>query len=527
MAWRTAIRRAACVRAERGWLFPLLVTLLFAGAEIYGHYFHEMWKDELHCWAVARNSSGLWDLLTGERRYDGHPFLWYYLLYLVTLVSRSYVALHVVGVSLAVTAALLWLRYAPLPRWLRVLGVGSYYMLYEYGVVTRSYMLGIVLVFAVCVVYHPLRIRYMLLATLLGLLAATSMYGTLMASALGVFVFTRGIRFAGPDREDDRARMILPAAYIGGLVLFAAGLALTAITTWPPSDAAFAPPGKFELSFAMVRSDFARYWAAMFPFRRWNDWNWLSTTYLGRGWGLGEGGAAALGGGWFVAWLFVLRRAPWLASAYALGVLMMMAAQHAIYPAGLRHLGHYFVLLLGCVWLYQRETRGRASATLLYIMLGVNLAPQLVTGLAALGVEQKRVFSGAVLAAKYIRDHHLEQLPIVGSSDHSASPVAIALDRPVWLLGTGETSDVVVEHNRLRSTDESRVLEVAGKLAAHAPSRSALLLLNHDLHVLPMRGVATKLLYRGPPAIMFDEVYRIYELRLEPPRKLPAAKVPG
>jgi hypothetical protein len=526
MTWPTSIRRAVWGRTERSWLFPLLAGAIFAGAQLYGHFYHEMWKDELHCWAVARNSGGLWDLLTGERRYDGHPFLWYYLLYLTTLLSRSYLGLHVVGVVLAVVAALLWLRYAPLPRLLRLLLLGSYYVLYEYGVISRSYTLGIVLVFAFCASYHPLRIRYVLLATLLGLLAATSMYGTLMALVLGMFVFTRGLRFAGPDREDDRLRLALPADWIAGLFVFAAALAFTAITTWPPSDAYYAPPGTFEITTAIIRYDFARYWAAMFPFKQWNDWDWLHTQYLGSSWNLDESRAAALGGAWFVAWLVALARTPWLAAAYALGVLMMMAAQHGIYTAGLRHLGHYFILLLACIWLYHRESRGRARGTLLHALLGINLALQIVTGVAALRVDRQQVFSGAVPAAQFIRDHHLDRQPMVGDSDHAASPVAVALDRPMWFLGTGETSDVVVEHNRLGSADPRKLLEIAANLA-RASSGRALLVLNHALNVPARPGVVTTLVYRGPPAIMFDETYHVYQVVLQEPQQPAAGAAPG
>jgi hypothetical protein len=526
MVWRTSIRRAVWRRTERGWLFALLAGAIFAGAQLYGHFYHEMWKDELHCWAVARNSSGLWDLLTGERRYDGHPFLWYYLLYLTTLVSRSYLGLHVVGVILSVVAALLWLRYAPLPRLLRLLLLGSYYTLYEYGVISRSYTLGIVLVFAFCAIYHPLRIRYVRLATLLGLLAATSMYGTLMALALGLFLFTRGLRFTGPDREDDRVRLALPADWIAGLTLFAAALALTAITTWPPSDAFYAPSGTFEITAAGIRSDFARYWAAMFPFKRWNDWNWLFTDHLGSTWNLGEGRVAALGGAWFIAWLVALGRTPWLAAAYALGVAMMMVAQHAIYPAGLRHLGHYFILLLACIWLYHRETRGRAPGVLLHALLGINLALLFVTGVAAVRVDKRQVFSGAVPIARFIRDHDLAWQSMVGASDHSASPVAIALDRPMWLLGTGETTDVVVEHNRLGSADQSKLLQVAASLARESRGR-ALLVLNYELNVPPIPEVTTELLYSSPPAIMFDETYHVYQVIVQQPDKPAAGASPS
>ena len=112
-------KRWCFTRQERGPLFALVWTALFAAVQVIGHSDHELWKDELHCWGVGRASTGLWDMLTGERRYDGHPFLWYYLLHLASRLTRSYVMLHVVGVSVATACAYVWLRYMRAPRLLR------------------------------------------------------------------------------------------------------------------------------------------------------------------------------------------------------------------------------------------------------------------------------------------------------------------------------------------------------------------------------------------------------------------------
>ncbi|HYP86520.1 MAG TPA: hypothetical protein VEQ59_00165, partial [Polyangiaceae bacterium] len=70
--------------AHEGKTFARVVTLLFLGALIAVHTRHEGWRDELHCWSVGRNAAGLWDLMVGDRRYDGHPFLWYYAIYLAS-----------------------------------------------------------------------------------------------------------------------------------------------------------------------------------------------------------------------------------------------------------------------------------------------------------------------------------------------------------------------------------------------------------------------------------------------------------
>jgi hypothetical protein len=517
MAWSLLLRRTFFARQERGWAFTLLAASLFAYLQIRGHMSHEMWKDELHCWAIGRNATGLWDLLTGERRYDGHPFLWYYVLHWVSLVHRSYIGLHVITIMLATSAAILWLRYAPLPRTVRVLLLGSYYFVYEYAVISRSYILGIAITFTFCALYRPYRVRYLPLAALLGLLAATSMYGTLMALSLGLFLFTRNLRVWKPDALDDRLRVPLPAQWLAGLVVFVAGLGVVAISTWPPADARYVPTGVFEFTSATFHADFGRYWAALFPFRTLTEWDWLTTDHLGSSSEWVQAKLTWLGFGWFALWLVALRRCPWLAIAYATGIFMMMAVQHGIYPAGLRHLGHYVVLLLACVWLYGQETRLRSPPLLQYVLLTAMLGVQVATGFAALQTDEKTLFSGTIEAAEFMKAHHLEQRAVVAYTDESTSPLAIVLDRPFLFVGTGETSDVVVAHNRIGTGDHAKVVETAAGIAR--ASGPTLMVVNTALNAAIPSGFASQLLYQSKtPLTMFDEAFWIYELTAPSPK---------
>ena len=59
------------------WLaLPLFGALLWLGLRA-----HELWRDETQAWAVARDSGSLFQLLATGIRYEGHPPLWYCLLY--------------------------------------------------------------------------------------------------------------------------------------------------------------------------------------------------------------------------------------------------------------------------------------------------------------------------------------------------------------------------------------------------------------------------------------------------------------
>ena len=67
---------------------------------------HEMYVDEAQAWLIARDSGNLLELVQ-HLRYEGHPALWYLLLYLPAHLSASLVWMQVVNYVLSLTMA--WL----------------------------------------------------------------------------------------------------------------------------------------------------------------------------------------------------------------------------------------------------------------------------------------------------------------------------------------------------------------------------------------------------------------------------------
>ena len=510
-----SVARALTTKNETGWSFALPVLCVFAVAQVLAHIHHEPWRDEVSCWTIGRTASGLGDLLTGDRRYDGHPFLWYYLLYLVSRLSPSHLALHFVSGGLAVLSAALWLRWAPVPRFLRVMLLGSYYFFYEYGVICRSYGLGWFLICALCALYHPKRIRYVWSGVLLGLLSATSLYGAVLSIALGWFVFSHGFQLVRMPDTERRLRLGVSRGWIVGVAIFTACLILTVVTTLPPSDAQYAPRHHPDITWPIARDAAGWFWKSLFPFHGLKPWEWGQINYLGSKWPRAETLAPWLGIGWMAAWIIALRRRPRIALTYAGGAILIALAQIEIYWGGWRHIGHNFILETTCVWLYARDTRGRRDPWLLYGLFAINLVIQIITGFSAVRTDWKLPFGGAEEAAAYIRGQHLESLPVVANSDAPGAAVAAVLRKPFFYPATGETSDYIIFHNRRGGPSENDVLAEAVRLA-RADKGKALLVLNYDNSAIPPAGVSVKLLHRGAPVLVGDESFRIYSVEVRP-----------
>lgn len=193
---------------------------------------HEPWADEAQAWLMAR------DLPVGElvgrfARYEGTPPLWHLCLKAVVALGLPYQAMNWLAVGLAAVGVAIWLRWARLPAVLMVLAPFSFFLFFQYAVVARNNSLAPPLVLGLAALYRRRWQWPVAYATLLALLAASSVFGALMAGSL---FGLDGLRFAAGWRQHTgaaRRRAALAAA------IFLAALAAVAWTVWPPADSSF------------------------------------------------------------------------------------------------------------------------------------------------------------------------------------------------------------------------------------------------------------------------------------------------
>lgn len=508
--WRELLRLALAPR-ERGAAFSVIVTLVFAALLAWVHFHHEAWRDEVHCWSVGRNSAGLWDLITGDRRYDGHPFLWYYVIYLTSQLAHGMLGLHLLAVAQSSAAAYLWLRCSGAPRLVRLLLLPSYLFFYEYGVVARSYMLGALLLFVFCALYRREHVRYGRLASVLVLVALTSVYGSIISGALALFLFTRGLRLCQPDGSGSWRLLTTRPGYGRGLAIYVFGVLLTALSTLPPADNMWAPTWNTSVGLEPLSKGFANLWRASVP----TNLDWGSARYLGSDIPWLQPLTPWLGAALFATWLGALRRAPMLAVSFALGAVGMAYFGHAKYQAYLRHMGCTFLLLLACAWLLRRELKPGQSMRLMWTSLGLCLAVQLQGGLASSVADVLRTFSGALDAARFLTSRFPERTLIIGGQDFMAAAVSGYADRAFLFADTGDYGQSVISHDRRRRWLSSQdVLTLAHN---HLQTRARVVLVTSFL----LRDVGPRLRldlqYTSGPAIVGTDRYFIYEARLASP----------
>ena len=234
-----SITRVAGADRGAGFVAPIrlvLPDLLFVLLAVYNTirlFRHVMWRDELQAFMVAAASNTPLDLFA-KLKYEGHPGLWHLLLWVITRFTTDPVAMQVLQLVIALGVWVLVWRLSPFRPVGKLLLLLSYYRCWEYFVVSRGYALGVLLGFSfVALQAHRPEQRFWPWV-LLGLLANTTVFGTIWSFALGLFYALR-------NRQE--WRLMLP-----GATLYAALAALAIVTMLPASDFTFGGRASAEFS---------------------------------------------------------------------------------------------------------------------------------------------------------------------------------------------------------------------------------------------------------------------------------------
>lgn len=462
-------------------VFAALVVCAYLPVAIFAIAHHEMWRDELHCWLVARDSATPWAVVR-NRAYDGQPPLWYLLLWVLQKVTHDPRAMQGVHVAIAVAAVWVFASRAPFARPLRALFPFGYFLAYEYVALSRGYGLAVLFALLLCD-HHPRRFEQPgRTALLLAALALTTTVSTVVAAAYTVALLVESVGLA---RQGDRARATracIPVA--AGAVAFLAA----ALCAWPPADSTVAHltwPPRMPDDFAPTRLI-----VALVPIPRPYFYFWNSNLLLGVEPFRRIAVPVSLA---LLAWLvFLLSCRRDAAILFVVGSLGLMALFGLVYGGDVRHHGFLFVLLLMGAWLARqtppvddrparRWRRLRAAA--LIPTLGVVLLAHVAGTPIALGYEYAKVFSSGARAAAVLRARGLSRAPLVAEVDYPATAVLGQLDGAPFALSprTGRAfSFVKWTRDRAWDPTDQQTLRFASAVGG-ARGEDAVLLMNRPL----------------------------------------------
>lgn len=196
---------------------------------------HEFWRDEVRAWSLARAAASPLDL-PGLLRTEGHPVLWYVLLWIGKSIVDTPLVLPIVSVSVAFAAMVVLMFASPFPIWMKCLFMFGALPLYEYSVMARNYGISMLLLFVAAALYRRRKSGSLWLAVALALLANTNVHSTLLVCLIAAVWTWDAV--AALERRSPWSllrSMGLP------LMIAGAGVALSAAVAMPPRDSIVTP----------------------------------------------------------------------------------------------------------------------------------------------------------------------------------------------------------------------------------------------------------------------------------------------
>jgi hypothetical protein len=395
---------------------PFLVLLYIQLAH------HVLWRDELNAlaitWASPTIPSLFWHI-----HHEGHPWLWYVILWIPSRFTQSLLVLKVVQ-GIVSTAIILFVALrSPFRMWEKALVLAGYFFVFEYTVLSRMY--GVMLLMFVLYLWQrTTRPESPILgAVFLGLIASVDTLGIILSFALLLeYAYTAFVRRHASPLFSRKTAVSASAVY-AAILLFAIWSARPAADiSWRTTGKPFKDAKSIShLYEALLRFTILPFFPVRSP-RSHFFWN----PVLHRGSLVDTVPMLVILGMVYISF----RRRRNLLLLMGVTIAAGTALGHLIYPGSERHLGVVFLAFLAAVWI----VRAADPSVLLPITVYILLAISAVSSVWAVIGSWKRPFSYDKAAAEWIVANHLENMPLVGEEDTSVIGVAEYLHRPIYMI---------------------------------------------------------------------------------------------
>lgn len=385
------------------WLVMAIYTILLAMTIIR----HEPWGDEAQAWLLARDSSFV-DLFVKYLRYEGSPGLWHLILMLPAKLHFPYITLQIIAGLFAWFGVLVFLLYAPFPRYIKVLFPFGYFMLYQYAAVARVYTVFPLVLFWIATIYKDRMRRPYLFVGLLSLLSLLSVHGVVISLGILLTHLIEVVtQWKGFNSKERRSEVLSGLFYLILLLLIYWVLKV--------------PKDYFNAGSGFIRFNVVEIFRLSILS--------LSDTLLSNI--LFKVGVTAKDivllltalFFWYTSAKFAMGQKKILLMACSLGALL--ALLFGINYFSPWHTGLIFIVWVFNLWICADARRSQETVTdaaesgewtqlvkLVHVMMVIVFIVQITWSLSALTFDWNASYSGALGVAKYIKTHHLEDKKI-------------------------------------------------------------------------------------------------------------------
>jgi hypothetical protein len=481
---------------EKNRYFVFGILLFYCIIELTGTAFHVLWADELHSWSIALNSHSVSELLR-NKSYEGHPVLWYFILYGIKTFTMNLAGIKIVHSVIAICSVYLFLRFGPFTRLQKSLFVLGYYPLFEYAIINRNYAIEVLLLIIFLVLFRE-RYRFpVLISIVLFLVMQTNVFGIILTIAfiLALVFEILFIKKGNPAAVINRKSLIVPA------LVLSAGFLIAILSIRTPSNYFITYPLPFgAITIGNFLNSVASFWRGMVPVpapvHHFWDTNFVGPVIV----------QFVLAVGLLFTTVILFSKRPLVLLLFSTGMAGMLLFVFDFYTGSLRHHGHYYLLFIACLWIsgemgeeqrpfrlavlekyYRFLTRNRN------LLLTIFLAIHMGAGVYSLFRQVFTPFSDAKLAADYIRENKLDRFTIAGDWDWYAASVEAHSNKDFYYYARNAFTKFVILDNKRTEYPQSEIIRRTDSLS-RAINDTLLVVLNYPLkNAVPcgFRPVAT------------------------------------
>ncbi len=248
------------------WIIFFLYVIVSAFAITH----HELWGDEIHSWNIAKASGSILDLIDNTR-YEGHPPVWYLMLWTISKFTHNLAYVQIIQLIIASSVVFIVVFYSPFPFITRILIPFGYYFLFEYGILSRNYAIGVLPAFCICyILQKEFKYKLLLYYALLFFMSNTHLVALLLAGSLHLYFLL--LTFG----QKKNINKLFPHILLGILVFLPALYFI-----FPPSDSGLTVGilmGKFDNQhLGIIAKTPLR---VFIPVPAWWEYNFWNTQFL-------------------------------------------------------------------------------------------------------------------------------------------------------------------------------------------------------------------------------------------------------
>ena len=506
--------------------YALGLTFLFLVVGAFTASHHEMWRDEIQAWLLARDSTSLFNLFA-NLKYEGHPGLWHLCLMPLSRISHSPVMMQMLHLLITGVTVYLFVRYAPFNWFQKLLFCFGYFVLYEYAIVARNYALGLLLISVFCVLFRERYKRFIWVGCVLFLLAHTSVHALIVVIAIGIALCCEYVfegRFLKPLNEEIAAIENKRSIWIG-FTLIGVGIMTSVLQLNPPPDTGFAVAWNFNYDAKRVNDIVKLIFRAYLPIPKATLHFWGSNVLTS--YPLFQTIQVPLCYFLMLFSVLVFLKRPTALLTYFISTFGLLTFFYIKYHGSIRHHGFLFLTFLMCCWIYpespavnfskaeQAETDSTVNRVLNVAgtaVLTLLLICHAVGGVIAVRMEHRHIFSYGKLTAEYIKSQGMQGLPMIGNKDSAVSTVIGYLQEPRQIYYPRSSrfgSFIRWDKARTDSISKRRVIEAA-KTLSNEKSQAVLIILNGSLSAKQIEQYKLSFLVKFTGSTVRDEGFYLY-----------------